>query len=499
MMNEKISEMAPESEEPKGGVPQGVADDIAVLAAEIRAAERRAATGWKVTALVWVIILVVIASYLYALVYKPLKEQLEPETLVQMGITTATDALKANVDPSMPNIDSPQMAGWLATKLETAAPQVMQEHVKPQLLDLQARLPELRAQYAADIRRRAPELMEQGLRQFENEMLPQASDYFVSWLDTHLDQLMTQVDQDLQRAVGEMLVDVTRDVETLDQVQVMRERLRMAFEDAMGPVMDEMFEGLDQKVADVRGGMEELIDDYQHGRLSHKEKLEIRLVQLVRELFRGAAAKPSTEPGIIDELQGLLSDLEMPEATRTEILRGAARPGPMPDLSGVPAELRDKVRTSIEDARRRAAPAAAPAPAPAEALPPEAIEARERARREAEAAAAAAPEPEMTPEGRKAKEEALKKAREAAAEAARSGRAAAPAAPAPAEELPPEAIEAREKARKEAEAAAKAAAAAAPEREMTPEAKKAKEEALKKAREAEARARAAAEAAREAE
>ncbi|KPK60777.1 MAG: hypothetical protein AMK73_08045 [Planctomycetes bacterium SM23_32] len=449
-MNERISEMAPESEEPRGGIPQSVADDIAVLAAELKAAEKRAATGWKVTAVVWVILLAVIAGYLYALVYRPLKDRLEAEAIIQMGVSAVNNAL---AQQGVPDIESPQLASWAAGELKRLAPQVMQERVKPRLLDLQDQLPALRAKYAAQIRLRAPDLMDEGVAKFESDLLPRANEALVSWLDQKLDELLDQVDEDLNRAISQMVADVTTNVDTARDPDKMRAALSSALEEAMGPIMDQMFENLDEKVATVRGKMRGLVRDYWADNLSQTDKLELRLVQLVRALFSKVGREQAEEPGAFAELRALLEGIEMPGMARMEIQRRAALPEfhiEDVDLSNVPADQRDNVRAAIEAGRKMAAAAAGAAAAPS---PPSAAEEamREAARKAAEAAAKRGAPAGVEGQAGPPSPEEIEALKQRAIEAAKKA----------AEGMPTEAQEAQqEAARKAAEAAAKRGAPA---------------------------------------
>ena len=442
------------SEEPKGAVPQALADDFGALASEIRAIDRKASAAWKTALVVWIIFLAVEFSYLYFGVYRTmLKPYAEPGTIVSLGMQVVDGAL---AHQGLPPLDSAQLPQAVADRLKAAAPSVMQHQVKPQIERLLADLPRLRAQYTEKIKQEAPQLIEEGLGIIEDQVLPWANRRLLDFVSQQVDTLMANLDQQLSALVGQVIAENKENIAVLKDKEALRVGLEKAFEEAMGGVMDELFKDLDKRVADVRAGMQDLVLNYKSGNLTHVQALEVRLIQDVEALFRGAGEQPM-EIGI-PELQSLLDELSaigVPEVAREEIRR-AVPTGAMPDLSNVPEQYRERVKSEIERARKAAAEAAArgaaaagkaasgaatvpgaPGALPAD-LPPEVrekieqarkagLEAAARGRKAAGAAAGgemtpAAPEGVktelMTPEAAKAMEEGKKKAEEAAKKAA---------------------------------------------------------------------------------
>ncbi len=470
-MSENISEKAPESEEPQGGVPQGVADGIAVLAGEVRAAERKATAGWKISAIVWCIILAVIFSYLYFWLYKSvLKPAAEPQRLVALGKYGIDIMLEGQ---GLPTLDSAQLPGQLAEKLRAQAPGLIQDQLKPRLRELEADLPKHRRELAQWVRENASDLADQGVERLQNDLLPAASEQAVQLVDQKVDEVLTQVDEDINQVMGDVISTTLANIDDVRDAETVRMAMELAFEDAMGEVLDELFEGLDEKVGQVREKMQALVQKQRTGNLTHKDRLELRMIQLVRELFKEAALEEAVEgEGIAEQLRriwGELGGLELPEATEVEARRaieaGVRRPGRRAqpadiDLSTVPEAERARIRAAIERGMAGARRPLEAAPTPTD-IPEEAREAVEEARRAAEEAAEEGRK--RAEEGRKDAEEARKKALEDAGVEPAPGAPAAAGPPADLEKIIEEAKKRAEEARKKGEAAAAARGGAATE------------------------------------
>lgn len=468
-MSENISEKAPESEEPQGGIPQGVADGIAVLAGEVRAAERKASAGWKISAIVWCIILAVIFSYLYFWLYRTvLKPAVEPQRLVGLGKLGIDIVLEGQ---GLPTLDSAQLPDQLAQRLKDQAPGLIQDQLKPRLRQLEADLPKHRRELAQWVRENASDLVDQGVERLQNDLLPAAGEQAVQLVDQKVDELLAQVDEDIDRVIGDVISETLANIDDVRDAETVRTAMELAFEDAMGEVLDELFEGLDEKVGQVREKMQTLVEKQRTGNLTHKDRLELRMIQLVRALFKEATLEEAVEgEGIAEQLRRIWSELGglgLPEATEVEARRaieaGVRRPGARVqpadiDLSSVPEAERARVRAAIErgmvGARR---PSAA---APSTDIPEEVREEVEEARKAAEEAAE---------EGRRRGEEARKKAEEARREAIEGAAEAGPAPEAPAAAGPPADLEKMiEEAKKRAEEARKKGEAAAAARGGAP-------------------------------
>ncbi|MHC4591852.1 MAG: hypothetical protein ACYS8L_04045, partial [Planctomycetota bacterium] len=266
-MSEMNPETSPEPEESKGGIPQDVADDVAVLAGEIRALESKAAGAWKIAAVVWIILLAVIAGYL-SVIYSKLKDRLTPDVVIELGVGQVNSFLEGYGAPA---IDSPMLPDWVGRELKAQAPIVLKERLRPMLESLQQRLPELRQEVTERVRTRAPALMDQAVDRLETDLLPRANDALMGLVEEQVDELLQQVEEGLDAAVGEVIADVRASTDDLADAEKMQKAMAAAFEEGMGPILDEMFAQLDEKVAQVRSGMEDLNLKRKAGALTHKE------------------------------------------------------------------------------------------------------------------------------------------------------------------------------------------------------------------------------------
>lgn len=387
-MNERNPEMTPESEEPKGGVPQDVRENLAALAGEMNAMEKAAARTWKITAALFAILIVFVAGYMYLGIYRLLKEYLDPETLVQMGITQVNTVLAANF--GAPGIDSGALPQWAATTLKQKTPEFMQTTVRPELERLQAQLPEYREKWTAEVEAQAPQLMNDAVDYLQSDLLPQANKTLISFVDRSVDKLLDKVDEEIGGAVGEVITASQDSIADLsaDSMPRLRAALEESFEEQMGEVLDAMFEKLDETVAEVGDHMTELLRKRKAEELEHVDMLELRLIQLTRALFTPLREAPleAEAPGLIEQIMNELRKLQIAEPVQIQVRR-SIEAGAELDLSHIPEEEREKVRKAIEEGRRKAAEARRGGPPPGAGPPPDVQKRIEEERRKGEEAA----------------------------------------------------------------------------------------------------------------
>ena len=348
------------------GIPQELADDLAALAADVSAMSSRASRGWKITAAVWVILLCVIAGYLYLIVYAPLKELLEPESVVQLGINTINSALESR---GVPRIDeSTRLAQWASTQIKDAAPGFMRDRVKPQIDTLLARLPEERIKWTQRFREEGPVWINDAVQHFGEEVLPAGNEALLDLVDEKVDEILAQFGDQIDAIIGQV-IDTTggmmEETGLRNDQPELRARIESAFEDAMGPVLDEVMADLDEKVSDTGVAIGELVEKYNARRLTHKEKLEVRLIQLTMALFEGALEELPAESGMIEQLRAALQQAGMPmidQNAAIERVRQAEPTGrpqtPEEILQSIPEEYREGVRKRMAEDAAPAAEAA---------------------------------------------------------------------------------------------------------------------------------------------
>jgi len=360
-MNEKNREMTPEAQQPEGGALGDAEQEFAALKAELAALRSSSSRGWKINAIFFVVLIAVIATYLYFLIYKPLSEVLEPSTLVQMAFSRVDDALMAQGAPKM---DSGQLPDWAVKQLNARVPELVQQNLKPRLQDIQAKFPEYREKWTREISGQVPQLLDGGMTRLQQDLLPWAREQLLVWLDTKLDELLAKADETIDQAVAQVIDTHEESIKLLGKENVprLRKALADAFEQQMGELLDPMFGGLDKKIADLTRQMQELVDRMDSGQLDQSDMLTIRLIQLTRALFtsfreKGIPGEP--QGGVLQQLQQSLEKLGLGKPLSVGVTRQVQAAGPFLnvedlDLSNVPEDQRDKVRAEIEKTLQQA-------------------------------------------------------------------------------------------------------------------------------------------------
>jgi len=280
-MNEKNTDLTPEPEEPKAGIPQDLADDVAQLAAEVSRMERSAARGWKITAVAFIILLAVIATYLNLLVYKPLKATLQPETVVQIGFDRMNEALAAYGFPSLDNAG--MIPGWAAGKVKDMAPTVMNDMVKPRVDELLAQLPQRRQELVAQIKEQLPRFLDEQVEKLPAQYLPKARMQVKKRISAQLNKVLLQADEKLGTMVDEVIAYIGKDAEVLKEEGRLDQAFEQAFEERLGAFLDAtVFVKLDKHVSGATKAMEDLVSTKSK---TLEQQLEVRIIQIVRALF----------------------------------------------------------------------------------------------------------------------------------------------------------------------------------------------------------------------
>lgn len=337
---------APEPEATEGEVPQSVADGLAALSTDVRTMAQMTARGWKITAVVFIVLLIVIAGYL-GYIRAKMGELMDAQSVVGMGFDRVNAMLEQNY--GAPDIASDQMPQWVAGRLEEMAPQVMNDQVRPLLEDVSGRLPEIRQEMVARFEANAPQYVNKGMTWFTEEMLPQAEDTFIREMKQATSQVVDRVEEDLERIVAEVMEQHQEDLRTLspEQMPQIRQTMEAEIEEKMGPILDQMFEGVGQHLRNARAHMRELVNDYKAESLNYDQRLEIQLIRLVQQLFELKAIQHD-EPteSLFQSLMQRFDISELGEPVREEI-RQAVPEGAV-NWQEIPAEDRETVRRILQ-------------------------------------------------------------------------------------------------------------------------------------------------------
>ncbi len=291
-------EITPEPEATEGEIPQDVADDLAVLSTDVHTMARVASRGWKITAVAFAVVLLVIAGYLELLVRRPLAEYTDADTIVHLVFGRVDDTLRDTL--GAPGITSPMLPDWVADRLVEAAPEVVGTQIRPQLQELITRLPEARRELVAAVEAHAPQYVDKGMDRLTDELLPQAERLLIRRLKEVTGALMDELEADLDQLVAGVLEQHREDLALLDPDEMprLRQIMEQEIEREMGPLLDRVFDQLDPHVTGSRERMEELVEKYQDRTLTHEEMVEVQLIRLIRQLFEMKGAEWEGTPDL---------------------------------------------------------------------------------------------------------------------------------------------------------------------------------------------------------
>ena len=350
-----MSENTPKASEEAAGVPESIASEIGTLAADVEAMRKRAVRGWKTSLILWAVLLIVIFSYLFVL-RGALMRRADPESVVQMGLSAVEGALQAR---GVPGLDAGQLGPWMATKLKDMAPDVMQNQVRPKMEELLAQLPQRRQELAQKITAKAPEWADKGVVYFGEKMIPEVEKRLLAMVDQNVTKLLDQFSGQIEGVIQKVLAESKGAIDALgpgSDMSQLRRTMELAFEDAIGPVLDELLRDLDKKVANVRISIADLVDSYEADTLTYEQGLEVRLIQLTLAIFEGTSITPASGGGLLDSLApppAGASDLLAPAVTPEEkTVRGIAT-APLP-VTQEEAEALGKKAAEREAARAAA-------------------------------------------------------------------------------------------------------------------------------------------------
>ncbi len=348
-MSEDKNATTPEPEAQKGEVPQGVADELNALAADLRRHQQAADRAWKVAALVSALLLLVIAGYLFLGIYNRFVKQVaEPENLTQMVINVGDEALQRQ---GYPSLEDPDFAAKVGAMLSERAPEIMQQRVRPKVEQMLADLPQHRMDLTKKIQAQAPQLVDEAVERIQTEWLPQAAEGMKARLVEVVGQILEQQHQDIDRLISGVLAQHAQNMEALaaddpQQLARLRSAMEATFEQDMGYLMDAVFEAIDAGLASTQDGLEDLVARHKHGNLTKEQQLEVDLIRLVYALFEQKGLEPEESlEGVLDRLS---EALRAPTVDIAPAPRRPARPEPVAREQDIKTTLND-INKALQD------------------------------------------------------------------------------------------------------------------------------------------------------
>jgi len=175
-------------------------------------------------------------------------------------------------------------------------------------------LPRHRMQLTERFRTEGPGWINDGVRYLRTDLVPKGRKELLTLVNQKADELLAQFGGQIEDVVAQVIAETDQLVTGADlrDQTALKARIEAAFEEAMGPVLDEVLTGLDEKVFAVGELIEELVQKYRDGNLTHQETLEVRLIQLTLALFEGALDEIPTESSELLQLREALQDAGVP-------------------------------------------------------------------------------------------------------------------------------------------------------------------------------------------
>jgi hypothetical protein len=239
----------------------------------------------------------------------------------------------------------------------------VEQYIRPELERLPQELPELRQQLVEQFRNNSGVYVDRATDWLIQNAMPAARSRMVDEVKQTVSVAMDELDQQLQDLVAQVIAEHRANIADLEETDwpALRQGMEQEFEREFGPILDQMFAGIDQGIDSTKTQMADLLADYQAGRLTYEQKLEIQLIRLVDALITKKALEPEEEPESLMKRAGehlIQKAGEMEEASEepepAPRTAPSAAPVTGPDLSRVPEEQREQVQEAIEKAQQAA-------------------------------------------------------------------------------------------------------------------------------------------------
>ncbi|MCD6415457.1 MAG: hypothetical protein J7M08_02015 [Planctomycetes bacterium] len=287
--------MTPEHESPAGAVPESLSQEIAALRNETVAMARAASRSWKITGIVFVIVVAVIATYM-GFIRRGLKQYLSADAVVQMGVNRLDDVLSQHGAPS---VTSGEWANWVSDRLEEKAPEWTEDFVRPQIEQLQKSLPQMRKQLVEKFKAQGAAYVDSTVDWAVKEGLPDIRKKVLAEMEGQANDVMDNLEAQLGIIVLTALQEHQDNLKNLRAQDWSQYRVKMEaeLERELGPILDEAFPKIENAIVSVEQQTEGLVAAYEAGQLAHEQELEVQLIRVIRALFKGKAVQQTAGAG----------------------------------------------------------------------------------------------------------------------------------------------------------------------------------------------------------
>jgi hypothetical protein len=255
-------------------VSEDVARDIDTLANQVREEREQADRARMTTVVVFVILIAVIVGYMTWL-YSELDDKLSAEGVVLVMIDQGTTAMAQSVGVEREGRDWNEVASVaLERKLDDLASQMLRE------------LPQQENEIAQRLRTGIQDGAEYGVELLTDEVMPQLRRTSLARIEGEMGGMIRQAEERIQAAVTQVIEQNKDDLEKLTNKEELQASIADAFEERMGPYLDEAFDRIGAHISDAAVSMAELANKVEEGNLSEEEKLEVLMIQVSHHWFR---------------------------------------------------------------------------------------------------------------------------------------------------------------------------------------------------------------------
>ena len=295
---------------------KGVLGQVRELTTELSSVSAAAGRRWRVMAWVFAILCAVIFLYL-GWIYLRFSPALRAEWLVKYASDTvkvnlrsyeqdlseelkarAHDVVAGFLDPQIEKLKDPQLVADFAEGLKARVPGLIDDHVRPFLVDLKGKIPDIDKKLRATAEEQAGPLANR-LRDQTIKALPAIQSEVIERIKEKLDERKPELDKVIDDHITHLVDQHKQDIATLEGEQLARV-LQPAFEEAAGPVLDKFAVGVEGSIKRVSTDLAQLLEKRKQGTLEREDELKLRYIQLWKTYWKvrmqtGEIERPTME------------------------------------------------------------------------------------------------------------------------------------------------------------------------------------------------------------
>lgn len=275
----------------------GLREQIEAFGAEAKDLSASYARRWKVTAAAFLILCIVIFGYLYLFVYSPVKELgfLDPEEVVHIAVSNVVGKAR-------------EQKQNIFRTLEDDAPRIVDEYIGPEIDQLKAKLPELRAEAAKQLTANVEQVLDTAKSQIGEvkTWLPQRREQFTTWVKENAPKHADKLDPHIEKLKGTIRQTVAEKTEELkkDAPEIVAKHVAPGIK----KMKEELPEHRKEIIADLRKKAPELVTTV-------KEQIINKLLPLGRQ---GLAIMVAEQAKLFTEQAQMLINAAVKEVVRDQ-------------------------------------------------------------------------------------------------------------------------------------------------------------------------------------